>query len=256
MLVAPASLCRLITRLRSEAMTCGPAPVRTWERSSAKVASRTQCRAFSICQCPANPGGKFVGAGLVWGQVGDRVDGLDVPAAPAPGPGRDRPGAADDLDGLAGVGELDPGSDQDDLDAADLAAPVRGLGLAVTGLDLLPGQRGELAPQAGLVALHRQDPVRAAAVQVLDMVALGVQRVCGDHHVGQVDAGQGVEQRCERGDLVGLALNLDLPEHDAGALVDHREQMPAHDLVAPAVVVSGARAGSCRRPRAPGVGAP
>ena len=47
MLVAPARRCRLIARLRREAMTCGACPVRTWERSSAKVTSRTQCRPLS-----------------------------------------------------------------------------------------------------------------------------------------------------------------------------------------------------------------
>src|SRR4051812_24862916 len=47
MLVAPARRCRLITRFRSDAMTCGPEPVWTWDRSSAKVTSRTQCRALS-----------------------------------------------------------------------------------------------------------------------------------------------------------------------------------------------------------------
>jgi hypothetical protein len=36
-----------------------------------------------------------------------------------------------------------------------------------------------------------------------------------------------VEQWDECGDLVGLARDLDLSEHDAGVLVDHREQTPA-----------------------------
>ena len=47
---------------------------------------------------PADPGGELVGSGLVWGQVGDRVDGLGVPLARASGV--DRAGAAGDLDGL------------------------------------------------------------------------------------------------------------------------------------------------------------
>jgi hypothetical protein len=42
MLAAPASRCTLIARLRSVAMTAEPVPVRTWDRSSAKVTSRTQ----------------------------------------------------------------------------------------------------------------------------------------------------------------------------------------------------------------------
>ena len=40
-------------------------------------------------------------------------------------------------------------------------------------------------------------------------------------------AGQGVKQRRERGDLVGLAIHSDLAEHGAGVVVDHREQVPA-----------------------------
>ena len=42
MLVAPVRRRMLMTRLRRDAMTCGPAPVRTWEWSSAKVTSRTR----------------------------------------------------------------------------------------------------------------------------------------------------------------------------------------------------------------------
>jgi hypothetical protein len=52
--------------------------------------------------------------------------------------------------------------------------------------------------------------VRATTVQVINVVALGVQCIGGDHHAGQVQAGQGVDQRRERGDLVGLALDVDL----------------------------------------------
>jgi hypothetical protein len=48
MLVAPARRSTLIARLRSVAITRGAWPVRTWERSSSKVTSRTQCSRFSI----------------------------------------------------------------------------------------------------------------------------------------------------------------------------------------------------------------
>ena len=70
--------------------------------------------------------------------------------------------------------------------------------------------------------------MRSTAGEVLDVLALGVQRVRGDHHPGQVQAVQGVEQRGERGDLAALArdcVRLELTEHDPGLLVDHREQM-------------------------------
>ena len=53
-----------VQRMRREAMTCGAWPVRTCERSSAKVTSRTQCRAFSICQCPRIHAASS--AGLAW----------------------------------------------------------------------------------------------------------------------------------------------------------------------------------------------
>src|SRR5262249_8264113 len=51
-LVAPAHRVRPMTVLRKAAMTCGILPQRTWDRSSSKVTSRTQCDLFSICQCP------------------------------------------------------------------------------------------------------------------------------------------------------------------------------------------------------------
>jgi hypothetical protein len=65
-----------------------------------------------------------------------------------------------------------------------------------------------------------------------------VQRVRGDHRAGQVDTGQGVDQRREPVDLTGLAVHSRLFEHDPGVLVDHREQMPARHLHASAARVS------------------
>ncbi|OLM08469.1 hypothetical protein Ae706Ps2_6713c [Pseudonocardia sp. Ae706_Ps2] len=52
MLVVPVSRSAAIARLRRAAMTCGPAAVRVWERSSSKETSRTQCSRFSMFQCP------------------------------------------------------------------------------------------------------------------------------------------------------------------------------------------------------------
>ena len=70
--------------------------------------------------------------------------------------------------------------------------------------------------------------------------SLGVQRVRGDHYAGQVDAGEGVQQRGEPVDFTGLAVHAELSEHDPGVLVDHREQMSAGDFGAVAASVSGA----------------
>jgi hypothetical protein len=52
MLVWPARRRMLMTRFLIAAMTWGPVPVRTWDRSSPRVTSRTQCSWFSIFQCP------------------------------------------------------------------------------------------------------------------------------------------------------------------------------------------------------------
>ena len=120
---------------------------------------------------------------------------------------------------------------------------MTGLDAAVAFGDVAPRELRELAAQPGLVALHRQHPVRAAGVQVGDVVALGVQRVGGDHHAGQVDAGHGVEQRGEPVDLTGLAVHGQLSEHDPGLLIDHGEQMPPRHLDAVAAGVSGAAYG-------------
>ena len=46
MLSHPVARSRLTTMLRQVAMTRGAWPVRTWERSSSKVTSRTQCSRF------------------------------------------------------------------------------------------------------------------------------------------------------------------------------------------------------------------
>src|SRR4029453_1941006 len=51
-LVSPAHRVRPMTVLRKAAITCGILPQRTWDRSSSKVTSRTQCDLFSMCQCP------------------------------------------------------------------------------------------------------------------------------------------------------------------------------------------------------------
>ena len=228
-------------------MTCGLLPTWTWDKSSVKVTSRTQCRPFSICQWPRIQAASSSGRAWSW-QVADRVHGVGAPLTVSPGPGGDRAGASGDLGGLAGVGELDPGGESDDLEGADLPTSVPGLDAAVGGLDIPPRERGELMPEAGLVALRPEHPVRAAAVQLLDVVALGVQGVDGDHGAGQVRAAESVEQRRERGDLVGLAVDIDLPQDGAGVVVDRREQVPTRAGGPAGVCVPGAPHGLAVHP--------
>jgi pimeloyl-ACP methyl ester carboxylesterase len=59
-LTGPAWLSTPMTRLCRQAMTLGPAPVRTWEVSSAKVTSRRWCSA-SIARCPRSRSASLAG---------------------------------------------------------------------------------------------------------------------------------------------------------------------------------------------------
>jgi hypothetical protein len=75
-----------MARLRRQATTCGPLPVRSCEASSAKVTSRTQCRPFSIAQ-QRREGGHLAwrAVGLALGQHGTggvihRGQQVDLPA--------------------------------------------------------------------------------------------------------------------------------------------------------------------------------
>ncbi len=73
-LVWPAQRTRVVARLRSAAITWGAAAVHTWERSSSRLTSFTQCTWFSIFQCsrrvcnrrsaPATVGARLVTAKL------------------------------------------------------------------------------------------------------------------------------------------------------------------------------------------------
>jgi hypothetical protein len=118
--------------------------------------------------------------------------------------------------------------------AVTLSAPF---GAAVTafagveaGWDLPPGQALQLGVQAGLVVLHGQDVVRVLlSDQAFGVLALGVQRVGGDHRPGQV---QRLQQRGARCDLVRLANHFGLGKHRPGLLVCCRQQVPGLAIAA------------------------
>jgi hypothetical protein len=114
-----------MTRLGRQAMTCGPVPARSWEASSAKVTSRTQCRPFSIVQCPRRRSASRAGLAWAWMRlvidvalgehraagVVHRGQQVDLPAVAAGAPqrlavDRDRPSP---LGWVVAVGE--PGAD-------------------------------------------------------------------------------------------------------------------------------------------------
>jgi hypothetical protein len=71
--------------------------------------------------------------------------------------------------------------------------------------------------------LDGQDVVRVLGRdQELGVLALGVQRVGGDHRPGQLQRRQ---QRRKGGDFVGLAVHLSLGEYRAGLLVCRGQQV-------------------------------
>lgn len=102
---------------------------------------------------PADQRGKPVGTDVAAGEV---VDDLGVPLAAG-----QRPAAAGDLDRESGVREPDPGGDRDQFDRAGLRPVVALAAGQVPRGDLGPGQRGELAVQARLVAFDGVQVVRA-----------------------------------------------------------------------------------------------
>src|SRR4051794_24632029 len=118
MLVSPRSRMMLIAVLRSAAMTRGPWPVRTLERSSPSVTSRTQCKQFSIVQCDRIHAAQQPRFGVAVAQGGDRVDDLHrrsrLAGAAAPADDLDRACAVREQPGLRGAGQID------DLDRAGL----------------------------------------------------------------------------------------------------------------------------------------
>ena len=116
---------------------------------------------------------------------------------------------AHDLDGLGGVGEGQPGGHSGDLQGPPFAAPMAAVTAVAGDRDITPGQGLELGVQTGLVALDREDVMRAPGCQVADVLTLGVHRIGGDDHVGQLDS---VQQQRQPRDLVGLGPDIDLPQ--------------------------------------------
>jgi hypothetical protein len=77
--------------------------------------------------------------------------------------------------------------------------------------------------QGGLVGLHDQQVGGVlGGDQPVGVLALGVERVGGDHGVGEV---QLVEQRPEPGDLVGRVVDVGLDEDRVGGVVHRGEQV-------------------------------
>jgi hypothetical protein len=87
----------------------------------------------------------------------------------------------------------------------------------------VPGQAGAAFQQDGLVGLDDEQVVGLlSGDQELGGVGVGLQRVGGDHHPGQVEP---VQQRGERGDLFGGAGDLALGQHRAAGVVHTGQQV-------------------------------
>jgi hypothetical protein len=145
---------------------------------------------------PADQLGEPGGWGLLRGEAGDRVDGLEADL-----PCRAMDTAPDDLDGLTGAGE-EQVVDRADLQSADLGASVTSRACPVLEPYLLPGKDLQLLAEPLRVALHDHDVVGVPPAQIGGVVVLGVHGIAGHDDPGQV--GQRVQEGLETRDLVGL----------------------------------------------------
>lgn len=205
----------LTTVLRIVAMTCGAEPVRIVARSSSKTTSRTQCRRFSIPQCPRIHAVTWIGSTTAIGNDADHIDDLDALAV------RSGDGATH-LHHLCGVREAYSGCDFGGLDRAAFTASVATPGCRGRDGNLVPRQGFQSCPQRRLVVLHGEHVVPAAADDVLGGATLAVQGIGGDNDVGEVERGEQIRQ-C--GNLVGLRRDLELPNHDPGPVIESCQQV-------------------------------
>ena len=179
MLAWPASRRMVRARFRNAAMTRGAAGGADLGAVLIEVHVADPVKAVLDGPVAADDGGEPGGAGLGGGQRGDSVAGLGGPLPAA------QLAAADDLDGLGGTGEGQPGGHDGHLERAPLGPPVPALAGLAGDWHLAPGQGRELGEQARLVAFDGEQVMRAAPGQVAGVGALGVHRVgC---HDGSVD---------------------------------------------------------------------
>lgn len=152
---------------------------------------------------------------------GDEADDLDT-LLPVLGYG------AAQLRDLSETYELGPvrqDRDIDDLDGPGGAPPVAELGGAGAARDLRPGQLLQLFEQRGLVRFDGEDAVSSRVEDGLRGIVRGVHRIGGDHASVQVrglDPGQDVPHG---GNLVGLRIDLTLPQDDSCGVVERGDQM-------------------------------
>jgi hypothetical protein len=111
----------------------------------------------------------------------------------------------------------------DGLEGAQLDAAVATVAGAVQLRHSVPGQALAALQQGRLVGLdHQQIVGLLAGDQELGGVGVGLERVGGHHHAGQV---QGRQQGLEGGDLLGCAADLGLGQHRTDGVVHAGQQV-------------------------------
>lgn len=91
--------------------------------------------------------------------------------------------------------------------------------------DLVSGKAFEAVGQPGLVAFHAQHVVPAPTGDVLGPLALAVQRVRGEHDIGQVEL---LQHDGQGGDLVALGRHRELAGHGGGVVAQRGQQLRHH----------------------------
>jgi len=158
MFLAPARRKMAITRLRRAAMIRGLSSARTWERSSSKSRSRTQCSRSSTPQWPGMLAASRAGLACV---TPSEVTAWQVSRDHLPLTLRRRVIWM----AWAACGKARPRAAAVTLRARRSVRPCPRSRPVMGHPYVAPGQGSELGMQAGLVALHQQ-VARAAAAQV------------------------------------------------------------------------------------------
>jgi hypothetical protein len=181
----PASRSAPMARLRRLAITRGGCRCVRWGRPRRR-SRRGPSAAGLDPSVPTQPAGQLRGAGAAQSQAGDGVHGDDAPAAAA-----GRADAAGDLDRLGGVRKHRPATAATFRVRSSMRPWPCSRVRSITGI-CRHGSPTSWACRPGWLALTTSRSSAPPVDQEAGMVALGVQRVGGDHDAGEVQRRQQV----------------------------------------------------------------